>query len=289
MPRKAKSAKSSSFFFALPPQLKQQLRSQPKLELPVEPVAESRYTPRAADLLPTQPPSEYDDEEEHSVAAEVIPVLAPPAEPPAASTTVAQKRSASTSEPPKSKKRKGKAKWEDIDCINHYESHPWDCTGLVPRYAVAAEVPQALKKCRCHVLSHLMADFYQRHSLFPAYSRLPLLMDDTGWFSVTPASIAEHIADRCRCDVILDAFCGVGGNAIAFAQTCEHVIAMDNDITRLRLARHNALHHGVADRIEFVLADYVTWAQSPAGAAAKEAIDVVFLSPPWGELFRDHR
>lgn len=109
-------------------------------------------------------------------------------------------------------------------------------------------------------------------------------MDDTGWFSVTPAAIAEHIAERCRSDVILDAFCGVGGNAIAFAQTCDRVIAMDNDPVRLRLARHNALHHGVADRIEFVLCDYVAWARAytESGAAEKEHIDVVFLSPPWG-------
>lgn len=42
-----------------------------------------------------------------------------------------------------------------------------------------------------------------------------------GWFSVTPEKIAEHIADRCRCDVIVDAFCGVGGNTIQFAFTCE--------------------------------------------------------------------
>jgi hypothetical protein len=46
-------------------------------------------------------------------------------------------------------------------------------------------------------------------------------MDHTGWFSVTAQPIARHIAERCRCDVIVDAFCGVGGNAIEFAQTCE--------------------------------------------------------------------
>lgn len=45
-----------------------------------------------------------------------------------------------------------------------------------------------------------------------------------GWFSVTPEKIAEHIADRCRCDVIVDAFCGVGGNTIQFAFTCERGI-----------------------------------------------------------------
>ena len=38
---------------------------------------------------------------------------------------------------------------------------------------------------------------------------------------MTPEKIAEHIADRCRCDVMVDAFCGVGGNTIQFAYTCE--------------------------------------------------------------------
>jgi len=42
-----------------------------------------------------------------------------------------------------------------------------------------------------------------------------------GWFSVTPERIARHIASRCQCDLIIDAFCGVGGNTIQFAFTCE--------------------------------------------------------------------
>lgn len=113
-----------------------------------------------------------------------------------------------------------------------------------------------------------------------------MLLDETGWFSVTPAEIAAHIAERCRADVVLDAFCGLGGNAIAFARTCERVIAMDNNPTRLRLARHNALYHGVADRIEFVLCDFVEWAKAHAesGHKDREPVDVVFLSPPWGEF-----
>lgn len=57
--------------------------------------------------------------------------------------------------------------------------------------------------------------------MFSQYSKPPgCLLDDEGWFSVTPELIANQIAERCRCDTILDAFCGVGGNAIAFAQTC---------------------------------------------------------------------
>jgi hypothetical protein len=38
---------------------------------------------------------------------------------------------------------------------------------------------------------------------------------------VTPEKIARHIAWRCQCDLIVDAFCGAGGNAIQFAFKCE--------------------------------------------------------------------
>lgn len=38
---------------------------------------------------------------------------------------------------------------------------------------------------------------------------------------MTPEKVAKHTAKRCKCDVIIDAFCGAGGNAIQFAFTCE--------------------------------------------------------------------
>lgn len=62
------------------------------------------------------------------------------------------------------------------------------------------------------------------------------------------------------------------------------VIAIDNNPIRLRLARHNALHLGVADRIEFVLGDFVSYAESMSRrrGGKGEEVDVVFLSPPWG-------
>lgn len=47
------------------------------------------------------------------------------------------------------------------------------------------------------------------------------------WFSVTPEKIARHIAERCRCDVIVDAFCGAGGNAIQFAFKCERGVIIN--------------------------------------------------------------
>jgi len=64
------------------------------------------------------------------------------------------------------------------------------------------------------------------------------------------------------------------------------VIAMDTSPIRLALARHNAQIYGVADRIEFVLSDFVSFARTygtfPSSHTNIRKIDVVFLSPPWG-------
>ncbi|KAF9524404.1 RNA cap guanine-N2 methyltransferase-domain-containing protein [Crepidotus variabilis] len=158
----------------------------------------------------------------------------------------------------------------------------YDASGLVPHYFNEEEVPDHLKKY-----------FYQRVRYFSLYSTPPgCLLDEEGWYSVTPELVADQIAERCRCDTILDAFCGVGGNAIAFAKTCQRVIALDISTTRLALARHNAQIYGVADRIEFILCDYRTFVKSqlclPSSNSSdsrtteRRKIDVVFLSPPWG-------
>ena len=116
--------------------------------------------------------------------------------------------------------------------------------------------------------------WFQRYRLFSRFDE-GVKLDDEGWFSVTPEKIAKHIAERCRCDTIIDAFCGVGGNTIQFAHTCEHVIAIDIDPVRLEYARHNAQIYGVEDRISFVLGDFFQ-------LASVFKADVVFLSPPWG-------
>lgn len=49
----------------------------------------------------------------------------------------------------------------------------------------------------------------------------------------------------------------MGGNAIQFAFTCERVIAIDMDPVKLACARQNAAVYGVADRIEFILGDFM--------------------------------
>eukprot|EP00057_Strongylocentrotus_purpuratus_P021320 XP_011675794.1 PREDICTED: trimethylguanosine synthase isoform X2 [Strongylocentrotus purpuratus] len=121
---------------------------------------------------------------------------------------------------------------------------------------------------------HLNKYWAQRYRLFSRFDE-GIKLDEEGWYSVTPERIAEHQAERCRCDLIVDAFCGSGGNAIQFAFTCERVVAVDIDPAKIELARHNATVYGVEDRIEFIVGDFFK-------VADYLKADVVFLSPPWG-------
>ncbi|XP_075776797.1 trimethylguanosine synthase isoform X2 [Pelodiscus sinensis] len=118
----------------------------------------------------------------------------------------------------------------------------------------------------------------QRYRLFSRFDE-GIKLDREGWFSVTPEKIAEHIASRVRqsfsCDIIVDAFCGVGGNAIQFALASKRVIAIDIDPVKISLARNNAEVYGVADQIDFICGDFML-------LASHIKADVVFLSPPWG-------
>ncbi|KAK3932388.1 Trimethylguanosine synthase, partial [Frankliniella fusca] len=120
----------------------------------------------------------------------------------------------------------------------------------------------------------LIKYWYRRFQLFHKFDE-GIQLDAESWFSVTPEELAKHTAERLRCDLIIDAFCGAGGNAIQFAFTCERVIAIDIDPAKLEMARHNAEVYGVADRIEFICGDFVELSSTLLA-------DVVFLSPPWG-------
>jgi trimethylguanosine synthase len=107
----------------------------------------------------------------------------------------------------------------------------------------------------------------QRRRLFSRFDQ-GVQLDEEGWYSVTPEQIADHVASRLtdlaagqggqgqgqgpgpggpnnnsnnNNIVVLDAFCGCGGNAIAFAkQPGISVIGVDLDRSKLRRAAHNA-------------------------------------------------
>ncbi|XP_030765571.1 trimethylguanosine synthase [Sitophilus oryzae] len=114
----------------------------------------------------------------------------------------------------------------------------------------------------------------RRFSLFSRFDE-GIKLDEESWYSVTPEKVAKHAAERCSCDVIVDAFCGAGGNSIQFASTCKRVIAIDIDPKKIELARNNAEVYQVADKIDFITGDFFQLADTLKA-------DVVFLSPPWG-------
>ncbi|GER42701.1 S-adenosyl-L-methionine-dependentmethyltransferases superfamily protein [Striga asiatica] len=117
--------------------------------------------------------------------------------------------------------------------------------------------------------------WFQRYNLFSRYDE-GVKLDEEGWFSVTPEEIAAGQARRCAgAGVVIDAFAGVGGNAIQFAKVCRRVVAVEIDPNKVALAIHNAKIYGVRDNIDFIVGDFFQLAPSLEG-------DVVFLSPPWG-------
>ncbi|XP_058830544.1 trimethylguanosine synthase-like [Topomyia yanbarensis] len=120
----------------------------------------------------------------------------------------------------------------------------------------------------------LLKYWYKRFSLFSLFDA-GIKLDRESWFSVTPEKVASHTAERCRSDLIVDAFCGCGGNTIQLAFTCNRVIAIDIDPKKIEMAKHNATVYGVADRIEFITGDFLQLAD-------RLRADVIFLSPPWG-------
>ena len=74
----------------------------------------------------------------------------------------------------------------------------------------------------------------KRYKLFSKYDDGIIIESKESWYSVTPEKIAIDIAKQvlknCNYDentIILDGFCGVGGNTIQFAKLFKKVIAID--------------------------------------------------------------
>lgn len=114
----------------------------------------------------------------------------------------------------------------------------------------------------------------RRYDYFSKYDE-GTLFDRTGWYSVTPETIAQTIATLIPSNsIVFDGFVGLGGNAIQFAHE-NIVIGTDIDQHRLQLCRHNARIYGVESNIELIRCDFLQ-------AAKCIRADIVFLSPPWG-------
>jgi trimethylguanosine synthase len=108
--------------------------------------------------------------------------------------------------------------------------------------------------------------WHQRRRLFSRFD-CGIQLDEEGWFSVTPEQIADHVATRtvdlyrqiytssASGLIVLDAFCGCGGNSIAFAKQQEVSIVVCVDIDRaklIRAANNAAIYEIPVNKIVFI-------------------------------------
>jgi SAM-dependent methyltransferase len=120
-------------------------------------------------------------------------------------------------------------------------------------------------------------DARRRRATTPGFTRSGTRDDEIGRMSLTPESLAMRIAAWAKGRAVVDAGCGIGGNAIAFARSGCRVLAIEADAQRLELARHNAAVYGVAGQIEFVHGDALTLVSQRCDPEA-----ILFVDPPWG-------
>lgn len=139
----------------------------------------------------------------------------------------------------------------------------------------------------------------QRYRLFSKYDHGIIIPDEASWFSVTPEVIGLHVAQRCsarsceRLGVLLDCFCGCGGNLVHLTAVASHTIAVDIDCSKLEAARRNLAVYGVPPQdVDMICANAydilrVLSAPSAPGLLSEPGkdsrpVDVVILAPPWG-------
>lgn len=163
----------------------------------------------------------------------------------------------------------------------------------------------------------------QRKRLFSRFEQ-GIQLDQEGWYSVTPEAIAKHIAKRMvssfataaakgsRRMIVLDAFCGVGGNSIALAARSEVdlVIAVDTDHSRLEMTANNCRVYEIPrEKVLLIHGDTCKVLEAYSGGSLlvkthtndeqgstrelhgykcggldllPDRLDAIFLSPPWG-------
>lgn len=113
-----------------------------------------------------------------------------------------------------------------------------------------------------------------RYAAFPRWDD-GIQTDWQGLYSVKPEVLALQLAATLPGKVVLDAFCGIGGCAIAFARSGKKVLAVELDERRLEMARNNARVYGVEDMITFIHGDVTELISSLH-------YDAAFFDPPWG-------
>ncbi|OAA64811.1 Kelch-type beta propeller [Cordyceps fumosorosea ARSEF 2679] len=168
-----------------------------------------------------------------------------------------------------------------------FEPAGWiDLTDGCHHYQGTHEVPWDIQKY-----------FSQRYSIFSYYDD-GICMTDDAWFGVTPEPVAKKIAEEMQSSpkknrILIDLFCGAGGNTIAFAlsERWDHIISIERDAATLACAQNNASVYEIDD-------GYITWVHGDSFAFLKTLFNnpsalhpdlrvdlgatILFASPPWG-------
>jgi trimethylguanosine synthase len=97
-------------------------------------------------------------------------------------------------------------------------------------------------------------------------------------------TIADHVAKSAPKSktILIDAFGGAGGNAIAFALSgrWQQIFVFEKDPHVIKCAKHNAGIYGVEKKIMWVQADCLI--EIPKRFRKHVDSAVIFASPPWG-------
>ena len=120
--------------------------------------------------------------------------------------------------------------------------------------------------------------YIQRFYFFSLFDK-GIQMDQESWYSVTPEEISEYIASiipNSNNSIILDAFCGCGGNTISLSKKFKSVIANDLYEEKINMTKNNVKIYNCPDNIIYHANDFLKL------NLKEEKIDYVFLSPPWG-------
>ncbi len=115
---------------------------------------------------------------------------------------------------------------------------------------------------------------YQRYWEKLSLDERQMQLDAEGLYSMDLQEVALRLALHISSPRVVDAFCGIGGAAIAFARAGKSVQAIEIDPSRLDMARHNAQLFRVEDRIRFQ--------QGDAMHLLRPSDSALYLDPPWG-------
>ncbi len=114
-------------------------------------------------------------------------------------------------------------------------------------------------------------------------------------YLILVSTISQHVSEAAppNRSIIIDAFCGVGGNTIAFALSgkWKRVYGIEKDAATLACAKHNAEIYGVSDKITWFHGDCFEILGAMDGRTEKTVdalkaiagqFGIIFASPPWG-------